>query len=197
MKRAKSLICLALAVWVLLSLNAAAAATGRSYTVSVSGGLYGLVNGAQRSEKAYAPGENFRPEDFTVTVTNEKYVFTGFYVSGQERPFGAQPITQDVELMARYALKAETAQISLRCRTAAGTPLRGDELIRVKLGESAVVHAPHIDGYTPDAYSRSLFVTGEGETSFLYTPLPTPQSVRRIPGEQSERNGRPQREEIR
>ena len=197
MKKAKGLICLALAAWVLLGLSAPAAAAGRSYTVTVSGGLYGLVKGAQRSEKTYAPGESFRPEDFAVTVTNEKYVFIGFYVSGQEQPFGAQPITQDLELVARYALKAGTAQITLRCRAAAGAPLHADELIRVKLGESAIVHASHIDGYSPDAYSRSLFVTGDCETSFLYTPLPTPQSARRIPGERSERNDRPQREEIR
>ena len=197
MRKTKRLICLALSAMVLLSLNAAAFADGRRYRVTVSGGLYGLVNGSPRSEKEYADGESFRPGDFTVTITDERYCFTGFYVSGQEQPFGAQPITQDVELVARYALKAETAQIALRYRTAAGTPLHADELIRIKLGERAIVHALHIDGYTPDAYSRSLFVTGNCETSFLYTPIPTQQSARRIPRAQSDRNERPQTAEIR
>ncbi len=197
MKKTKRLICLALAACLLLCLAPAAGAAGRKYKVTVSGGLYGLVNGSPRSEKEYDPNEVFRPGDFAVTVTDERYSFMGFYVSGQEQPFSAQPITQDIELVARYALKAETAQITVRYRTAAGTMLHADDVIRVKLGERAIVHARHIDGYTPDAYSRSLFVTGDCETSFLYTPLPTQQSARRLPRAQSGRNERPQREEIR
>jgi len=195
MKKGKRLICLALAACLLLCLPAAAGAAGRSCKVTVSGGLYGLVNGAERSEKEYAEGESFRPGDFAVTVTNEKYCFIGFYISGQERPFGAQPITQDIELVARYALKAETARITVRYRTAAGTALHDDDVIRVKLGQRVVVHARHVGGYAPDAYSRRLIPTGENEVTFIYAPLPARQTARRTAAAQSGPSVRPQRAE--
>ena len=91
------------------------------YKVTIEDGLYGK---AAVHEVTLALNERWNPNDYPVTVTNDKYYFKGFHISGIEGIVGSTEITQDMVFTAAYGVRGSTVPYTVRYQDAAGRQLR-------------------------------------------------------------------------
>ena len=89
--------CIVLGLALLFGFSAKAEAANYKYKVTIEDGLYGKVD---KHEGTFEYNERWNPNDYKVKVTNNKYYFKGFHISGIEGVVGATKITQDTVFVA-------------------------------------------------------------------------------------------------
>lgn len=194
MKKAKWFASLLLIVCLLLSLSAYALAADYQYTVTISGGLHGTVDGQPSISFTVPYGTAWNPNDYLsrVKVTDEKYYFKNtFHVSGQEGDALATTITQDTTFVANFGVMGSQVAYNVHYVTTAGAELLPTATFYGNAGDKPVVAYRYVEGYEPQAYNIT-FTLVEGETrdiNFIYTPIaapaPTPTPV---PAQQQQQN---------
>ena len=153
MKKIRRLISLILTAAILLIVMTSVFAAGYTYKVTVSGGKYGKVNGADSVTVDVANGTMWNPDDYTVTVTDGKYYFKGFHISGQEGLVGATKITQDTVFVATYGVAGDSIEYTVNYHSVDGTELAPSQKFYGNVGDKPVVAFRYIEGYEPQAYN--------------------------------------------
>ena len=176
MKRTRSLICLILTVWLVLSLPVTASAAAPQYKVTISSGLHGTIGSNTTVELTVKSGDSVNYLDYMPTNVDEYYYFKGFHISGQEGAAPPSTIERDLMIVASYGIEGDMAKITVHYQTANGAQLANDDELRGKIGDKPVVPARHIDNYTPNAYNYTFTLTGDREVTFVYTPVPVQQN---------------------
>ena len=176
MKRTRSLICLILTVWLVLSLPVTASAAAPQYKVTISSGLHGTIGSNSTVELTVKSGDSVNYLDYMPTNVDEYYYFKGFHISGQEGVAPPSTIERDLMIVASYGIEGDMAKITVHYQTANGAQLANDDELRGKIGDKPVVPARHIDNYTPNAYNYTFTLTGDREVTFVYTPVPVQQN---------------------
>ena len=154
MKTMRKITAFLAAVLVMLSCGISARAAYQ-YKVTVLAGLHGTVNGTDKVETTVNAGAQWSPNDYTVAVTDERYYFKGFHISGIEdlSTGGAQTINEDVIFVASYGIKGATVGYTVRFVDASGNQLADPVTYYGNVGDKPVVAFQYIDGYVPNAYN--------------------------------------------
>ena len=168
-----------------LIMTGTVSAASYDYTVTVDGGLYGTVTGTTPDTFAY--GEEWNPNDYTVTVTNSKYYFKGFHRAGHEGVLeGAQEITEDVDFVATFGIKGTQVKYVVNFVDEAGNPLAPSKEFYGNVGDKPVVAYVYIEGFQPQAYNLTKTLS-EDETlnvfTFTYSEETPIQDNTIVPGE--------------
>ncbi len=186
MKKLKMFSCLVLIVFLIAALSTTVLAeTLPTYKVTVSGGLYGTVNGQPEVTSTYHYGDLFNFYDYQVAIDSSKdpdgkYYFKGFHISGHESTFmNGEAITKDIVLVASYGVKGEMVDYTVHYLNPDGTRLLEDDTLSGKLGEEQNVPARHISGYIPNTYNYVFMLNGPREVTFFYTRVINPTPVPR------------------
>ena len=145
---------LLLALTVMAAMTIAAMADEYDYQVTVDGGLHGTVaGGTDTFNYNDRDDENkwFNPNNYEVTVTDSKYYFKGFHISGQEGVLtGAMPITKDMDFVATYGIKGDMVKYTAEYVDEAGAELAPSRTLYGNVGDEIVVAFVYVEGYEPD-----------------------------------------------
>ena len=153
MKKIRRLVTLILTAAILLVVITSVFAAGYTYKVTISGGKYGKVNGADSVTVDIANGTMWNPDDYAVTVTDAKYYFKGFHISGQEGLVGATKITQDTVFVATYGVAGDSIEYTVNYHSVDGAELAPSQKFYGNVGDKPVVAFRYIEGYEPQAYN--------------------------------------------
>ena len=175
MKQIKRILAVLCAVLVFIPYAITAKAASYNYKVTVLAGLHGLVNGRDKVEIMVPAGTRWSPYDYTVNVTDARYYFKGFHISGIEdlKTGGDQDITKDIVFVASYGMSGKTVAYTALFQDAAGNTLHPQKTFYGNIGDKPVVACEYIDGYVPR--TRNLTKTlsanaAENVFTFVYTP---------------------------
>ncbi|MBQ1407161.1 MAG: hypothetical protein IIY88_03400 [Eubacterium sp.] len=140
------------------------------YRITVSGGLHGTVNGKDKVDVYLAPGTEWNPNDYTVEVTDDKYYFKGFHVSGIEGTLeGAQAANEDRIYVADYGIKGDLVMYTIRFVDDKGKTLMANMTAYGKVGDKPVIAYRYIDGYLPETYNLTKTLSSdEDENVFTF-----------------------------
>ena len=131
-----------------------------------------------------SPGERLNLYDVaTAKITDDRYVQTGFRVSGADTLNGTGEIPgvgEDMDFVVAYGVKSNTVPYTLKfVEYSTGKELAQSKTYYGKVGEKPVAAYEHIEGYRP----RYLAITGtlqEGEDNvwtFEYIPLAEGETI--------------------
>ena len=160
-----------------LFLRAGVSEADYNYRVRVSGGLYGTVTAG--AEQVFAPGETWYPDSAPLTVTNDRYYFKGYHISGHEELVGSLVVDSDLDLVASYGIKGDTVAYTVRYETADGTTLAPARTNYGNPGDKPVVSYVYVEGYQPQARNLTKTLTANAADNvlrFVYTPIPAAQT---------------------
>ena len=163
----KTAVILTLMLCVMLTGTKAKAAY--TYKVTMSGGLYGTVS---KTSDTFEYGKQWNPNDYTVTVTNDKYYFQGWHIAGQEGLVGTTAITQDTDFVAQYGIKGEVVAYTVNYLGPDGSELAPGATFYGNVGDKPVVAFVYVEGYQPQAYNLTKTLTGNAADNvftFEYT----------------------------
>ena len=197
MKRLKLLLCLAMAVCLLGSLNLSAFAEGSGeyqYTVRLYEGYYGESGQTSRvidtqtvrygENVAVGAGLNQNP------VGDGKYAIRGVKEAGKDSsviyPLGySLRVTEDVDYVVAYGIAGSMVRYTVTYSDANGNPVTPEDAYGNPLpssetfygtpGDAVVVGFRQVPGYQPQAYNlRKTLSANEAENvfPFVYTPIP-------------------------
>ena len=142
-----------------------------TYHVTVSGGLHGTVNGQDQVDVQIAPGGQFNPNSYKVTLNDgdDKYYFKGFHVSGIEGVLeGAQTINEDKVFVATYGVKGALVAYTVHYVDENGGQLLPSGTFYGNPGDKPVIAYQYVEGYLPQAYNLTGTLTEEGTNEFTF-----------------------------
>ena len=102
---------LVLALFTAAVLSSVKAEAGYKYRVTIEAGLHGTVNGGSTYEaEQFDYNQQWNPNNYQdmIAVSDPKYYFKGFHISGIEGVVGTQYITKDTVFVATYGIKGQT-----------------------------------------------------------------------------------------
>ena len=175
MNKIKKTVSAVLMVIMVLTVFTGIANAYSQYHVTILGGLHGQVNGKDQIDVYVAPGGEWNPSDYTVTVTDDKYYFKGFHISGIEGTLeGRQVINEDRVFVATYGIKGDLVEYTVDYVDETGKPLAAKNVYYGNPGDKPVVAYRYIEGYLPQAYNITGTLKAEGPNgfTFVYTRLP-------------------------
>ena len=175
MKQMKRILAVLCAVLVFIPYSITAKAAPYEYKVTVLAGLHGLVNGRDKVEIVVPAGTQWTPNAYTVNVTDARYYFKGFHVSGIEdlTTGGAQKITKDIVFVASYGMSGKTIAYTVLFQDAAGNTLHPQKTFYGNIGDKPVVACEYIDGYVPQAQNLTKTLSANAADNvftFIYAP---------------------------
>ena len=165
----------ALAAVLMMTVTAISANAAYKYKVTVLAGLHGQVNGTDKVETEFTPGAQWFPDKYTVTVTDNRYYFKGFHVSGIEdlSTGGVQDINKDMVFVAAYGMKGNTVAYTVKYLDQAGKELAPTATYYGNVGDKPVVAYVYVENYIPQTFN----ITGtlkpnaaDNVFTFVYTP---------------------------
>ena len=175
MKQMKRILVVLCAVLAFIPYSITAKAAPYEYKVTVLAGLHGLVNGRDKVEIVVPAGTQWTPNAYTVNVTDARYYFKGFHVSGIEdlTTGGAQKITKDIVFVASYGMSGKTIAYTVLFQDAAGNTLHPQKTFYGNIGDKPVVACEYIDGYVPQAQNLTKTLSANAADNvftFIYAP---------------------------
>ena len=165
----------ALAAVLMMTVTAISANAAYKYKVTVLAGLHGQVNGTDKVETEFTPGAQWFPDKYTVTVTDDRYYFKGFHVSGIEdlSTGGVQDINKDMVFVAAYGMKGNTVAYTVKYLDQDGKELAPTATYYGNVGDKPVVAYVYVENYIPQTFN----ITGtlkpnaaDNVFTFVYTP---------------------------
>ena len=157
-----------------------------TYTIEFDNGMYGVItdlNGNPVSEiKDIDPklGPTFVPSNYRVEVTNPKYYFKGFHISGIMdeydngvfKPLGTIPVDKDLIIVATYGVSGSLKEYHVRYVDQDGYELLPTDHFYGNVGDKPVVAYRYIAGYTPNTYNYTGTIPADDTVltfTFVYT----------------------------
>ena len=152
-----------------------------TYKVRVWGGNEGVFKDqtdAGYAEKSFEYGStiNLQKEFGEATVTNPKYYFRGFRVSGEDGLIGAVTVESDLDFVAAYGVEGEMVPYTLHFVDHYNTSkeLALPQTYYGKVGDKPVAAFEYIEGYRPLYRNITGTLQPEGnDWTFEYVPLET------------------------
>lgn len=142
-----------------------------TYHVTVSGGLHGTVDGQTQVDEQIAPGGQFNPNDYKVTLNDgdDKYYFKGFHISGIEGVLtGAQAVNEDMVFVATYGVKGDLVEYTVHYVDENGNQLLPSGTFYGNPGDKPVIAYQYVEGYLPQAYNLTGTLTENGPNEFTF-----------------------------
>ena len=175
MKQIKRILAVLCAVLVFIPYSITAKAASYEYKVTVLAGLHGTINGLDKVEISVPAGTQWTPNAYDVAVTDARFYFKGFHVSGIEdlTTGGAQTITKDIVFVAAYGMSGRTVEYTVLFQDAAGNTLHPQKTFYGNVGDKPVVACEYIDGYVPQAQNLTKTLSAnaaENVFTFIYSP---------------------------
>lgn len=155
MKMMKRLM-LVLALFTAAVLCSVKAEAGYKYRVTIEAGLHGTVNGGSTYEaEQFDYNQQWNPNNYQdmIAVSDPKYYFKGFHISGIEGVVGTQYITKDTVFVATYGIKGQTVAYTVEYVDNNGATLFPTQTYYGNIGDKPVVAFRYIEGYVPQAYN--------------------------------------------
>lgn len=182
MKRWKKMLVSLLTVCLFSSLSviSALAADGDeyTYTVTLSAGSKGTINGAEKdvtSDLQKGSRVSFNIND--VQVTDSKYYVKGFRLSGRDNEEAlaapAFTVTADVDYVVAYGVKGNMVAYTVNYLDANGNALAPSSTFYGNVGDKPVVAYQYIENYVPQALALTKTLSAneaENVFDFTYTP---------------------------
>lgn len=157
---------LALTVFFTLSAMTLTARAAYKYRVTMSAGLHGkIVAGSTDAEFDYK--QMWNPNDYQVEVTDPRYYFKGWHVSGIEGIAQAKTITEDTVFVATYGIKGNTVQYTVRYLDENNKPLKEDKVYYGNIGDKPVASYVYINDYQPQAYNITTTLSSNAADNVL------------------------------
>lgn len=180
MKRWKKMLVSILTVCLFsaLSFTNALAADEYGYTVTVSAGNKGTINGADKDVSTdLAKGSTVTLNINDVQVTDSKYYVKGFRLSGRDNEEAlAAPsftVTGDADYVVAYGVKGNMVAYTVNYLDADGNTLAPSSTFYGNVGDKPVVAYQYIENYVPQALALTKTLSAneaENVFDFIYTP---------------------------
>ena len=140
------------------------------YHVTVSGGLHGTVNGKAKVDVMIPAGGEWNPNDYTVKVTDDRYYFKGFHISGIEGTLaGAGTTQEDRVYVADFGVKGNLVRYTVRFVDKDGKSLLPDMTAYGQPGDKPVIAYRYVEGYLPEAYNLTKTLSADaGKNVFTF-----------------------------
>ena len=166
------------AVLVALAMATPARADDYKYTVRVFSGNRGTLS-SDPVVKTFSKGESVNLYDIaTATITDDKYVQTGFRLSGTDKLIGGNGtisgISEDMDFVVAYGVEGDLVSYTLRfVEYQTGRELAASRTYYGRAGDKPVAAFEYIEGYRPLylAITSTLQAGEENVWTFEYVPL--------------------------
>lgn len=180
MKRWKKMLVSILTVCLFsaLSFTNALAADEYGYTVTLSAGNKGTINGADKlvlTDKTYNDWISFTQD--MVQVTDSKYYVKGFRLSGHDNDEALDApsftVTGDADYVVAYGVKGNMVAYTVNYLDADGNTLAPSSTFYGNVGDKPVVAYQYIENYVPQALALTKTLSAneaENVFDFIYTP---------------------------
>ena len=187
----KKIICSLFVLLMLIGLttNPVSADERYNYTIEVSGGLYGQVDGKDEEFFTVESGKGYRfnTNNIKVTVKDEyadKYAFLGFHVAGRvadEIGDGSEQlvdtfnsvgdflVNKDLMLVATFGVKSKLVAYYIRYVDENGYELLPQDTLYGNAGDKPVVAYRYISGYLPNTYHYTGTIPTKDATPLTFT----------------------------
>lgn len=120
----------------------------------------------------------------TATITDDKYVQTGFRLSGTDKLIGGdcviKGVTEDMDYVVAYGVEADLVEYTLQfVEYGTGRELAKPKTYYGRAGDKPVAAYEHVEGYRPLylAITGTLLADEENVWTFEYTPLEEGETV--------------------
>lgn len=180
MKRWKKMLVSILTVCLFsaLSFTNALAADEYGYTLTISAGNKGTINGADKEVLTDIPkGSGINLSIDNVQVTDSKYYVKGFRRSGRDNEEALAvvsfKITEDADYVVAYGVKGNMVAYTVNYLDADGNTLAPSSTFYGNVGDKPVVAYQYIENYVPQALALTKTLSAneaENVFDFMYTP---------------------------
>ena len=168
----------------------AAGSEGYTYTVTLSAGNKGTINGTDKKVISdLQNGSRVTLHINDIQVTDSKYYVKGFRLSGRDNKDEealAPPsftVTGDVDYVVAYGIRGNMVAYTVRYLDASGNELAASNTFYGSVGDKPVVAYQYIDNYVPQALALTKTLQAneaENVFEFIYTPG-DPGTVTEVP----------------
>jgi len=156
------------------------AADGYTYTVTLSAGNKGTINGTDKQVISNLPnGSEVTLHISDIQVTDSKYYVKGFRLSGRDNKDQealAAPsftVTGDVDYVVAYGIRGNMVAYTVRYLDASGNELASSNTFYGSVGDKPVVAYQYIENYVPQALALTKTLqANEAENVFEFTYTP-------------------------
>ena len=192
MKAFKKLAATAAAITFLLSLsiltaNAAEAAKGYSYQVTLHAGNQGTIGGQDSvtiPDLQYGMQVSF--DLSTIQVTDDRYYVKGVRLSGRDNNTvnaTAFRVEGDADYVVAYGIKGNMVSYTVKYQDASGRQLAPDSTFYGNVGDKPIVAYKYIENYVPRALALTKTLgANEAENVFTFVYVPGEAGTITIPG---------------
>lgn len=181
MKKWKKMFVSLLAVSLLSGLSAISALAAEepyTYTVTLSAGNKGSINGAEKEVLSdLALGSTVSFDVNSIQVTDSKYYVKGFRLSGRDNLDAlANPsftVNGDMDYVVAYGIKGNMVAYTVNYQDADGNTLAPSGTFYGNIGDKPVVAYQYIENYVPQALAMTRTLSDNEANNvftFVYTP---------------------------
>lgn len=161
------------------------AAEPYTYTVTLSAGNKGTINGQNKIEVAnLSSGSTVTFNLNDIQVTDDKYYVKGIRLSGRDNDetLAAPSFTvdKDADYVVAYGIKGNMVAYTVNYQDASGKSLAESQTFYGNVGDKPVVAYRYVENYIPDALALTKTLSdneSENVFTFTYTPGATDRIV--------------------
>lgn len=161
------------------------AAEPYTYTVTLSAGNKGTINGRNKIEKAnLSSGSTVTFNLNDIQVTDDRYYVKGIRLSGRDNDetLAAPSFTvdKDADYVVAYGIKGNMVAYTVNYQDASGKSLAESQTFYGNVGDKPVVAYRYVENYIPDALALTKTLSdneSENVFTFTYTPGATDRIV--------------------
>lgn len=161
------------------------AAEPYTYTVTLSAGNKGTINGRNKIEKAnLSSGSTVTFNLNDIQVTDDRYYVKGIRLSGRDNDEAlaapAFTINGDADYVVAYGIKGNMVAYTVNYQDASGNALAESQTFYGNIGDKPVVAYRYVENYIPDALALTKTLSdneSENVFTFTYTPGATDRVV--------------------
>ena len=161
------------------------AAEPYTYTVTLSAGNKGTINGRNKIEKAnLSSGSTVTFNLNDIQVTDDRYYVKGIRLSGRDNDEAlaapAFTINGDADYVVAYGIKGNMVAYTVNYQDASGNALAESQTFYGNIGDKPVVAYRYVENYIPDALALTKTLSNnvsENVFTFTYKPGATDRVV--------------------
>ena len=161
------------------------AAEPYTYTVTLSAGNKGTINGQNKIEEAnLSSGSTVTFNLNDIQVTDDRYYVKGIRLSGRDNDEAlaapAFTVKGDADYVVAYGIKGNMVAYTVNYQDASGKSLAESQTFYGNVGDKPVVAYRYVENYIPDALALTKTLSdneSENVFTFTYTPGATDRIV--------------------
>lgn len=149
-----------------------------TYTVTLSAGNKGTINGAEMEvTSGWTTTDTVRFDLSKVTVTDDRYYVKGVRLSGHDNETAlgspAFPVTGDADYVVAYGIKGNMVAYTVTYQDEDGNELAPSDTFYGNVGDKVVVPYKYIEDFVPNALAATKTLSvNEAENVFPFTYIP-------------------------